>query len=592
MKKIIKIVAILLVVVGLWFYIKRRQPPIVMAQEKVLTTAIISPIQSLDPIQAQDHYSISVLSKTYEGLLSYHYLERPLELIPNLAEDMPLISEDQLVYVFKIKKGVNFHDNPCFPQGKGRELTAYDFVYSFKRIADPKLQSANFSLFVGKIKGLDDWRKKYVDIPNTDYTEEIVGLKALDLYTLQFTLTKPCPQFLYLLTMAPCYVVAHEAVKHYGMEFGNYAVGTGPFILETFKPQDTKIIYCKNPNFRDKYFPSQGAEKYKFMQAYAGKKLPLVDKVIAYILPEEQTRWLKFKKGELDIIDISTDNAGLELITNKKLAPELIEKGVHLFQELDLATSFIVFNNLNPIFRDNLKLRQAMSMAFDAKQYDELFSHGVALLAQSIIPPGLAGYRDDYQNPYRVYNIEKAKAYLAEAGYPDGKGLPEITLDVAASTDARQKGEFFQQCMKKIGIHIKVVQNIFPELVKKINTKATMLHSISWKATYPDAENFLQLLYGSNELGIGCCFNDPEFNSLYEKAVAMPDSPARTKLYEQLNKIAAEKVPMIYLIHRPHTALYQGWVKNYANAICTSGTEEQYIDIELAEKSTLFPKLQ
>ncbi|NEJ83988.1 hypothetical protein GR268_46970, partial [Rhizobium leguminosarum] len=140
------------------------------------------------------------------------------ELMPNLAEEMNTNTPHRLIYTFKIRKGVRFHDNPCFPDGKGRELTAYDFVYSLKRLADPKLQAVNFWLIDNKLKGVNEWRERYTDAIQANFDEEIEGVKAVDIYTLQFTLTKPDPQFLYHLAMSGCFAVPHEAVEHYGME--------------------------------------------------------------------------------------------------------------------------------------------------------------------------------------------------------------------------------------------------------------------------------------------------------------------------------------------------------------------------------------
>ncbi len=589
MKNFIRIGTLVLVVWAIWFYAKRRQTPQVKP-EKVLMTAANSQIQCLDPAWTSSGYEIREIAKVYEGLLDYHYLKRPLELIPNLAESMPTISADQLVYTFQILKGVKFQDNPCFPDGKGRELTAHDFVYTFKRLADPKFGARSFWVIDGRIQGLNEWRERYADAATVDYSEEVPGLKATDRYTLQITLNNPYPQFLYILTLSPCYVVPHEAVQYYGAEFLNHPVGTGPFTIEAFNPQATQLVYYKNPHFRDKRFPSEAADEYKHMLVYAGKQLPLVDKLITYILPEEQPKWLKFQKGQLDAVVISRDNVALEVFQDNTLIPTLKKKEIQLFKEPELGTRMVVFNNAHPLFKNNLKLRQAMSMAFDGQRYNELFHKGAAIPAQSIVPPGLVGYRADYINPYRVYNVEKAKQYLAEAGYPGGKGLPEITLDVASGTIDKQRGEFFQKYMKEIGINIKVVSNIFPELIKKVENKGTMLHVISWLAGYPDAENFYQLLYGTIQShNIGAHFDDPAFNALFEKAIVMPDSPERTIIYEQLNRIAAEKVPIIYLVHQPTIVLYQGWVKNCMYRDCIRGVE-QYFDVNLDEKKTLLPK--
>jgi ABC-type transport system substrate-binding protein len=590
MKKIFGTGAFLLVVFALWLYIKRKEAP-QGTQEKVLITANDSQIKGFDPIQAEDAYSVREVTKVYEGLVDYQYLKRPFELMPNLAESMPTISADQLVYTFKLREGVKFHDNPCFPDGKGREMTAHDFVYSFKRLADPKNQARCFWLIDSKIEGLNEWRQRYTDATTVDYTDEISGLQAVDRYTLQLTLISPSPQFLYSLALAATFVVPHEAVEHYGAEFLNHPVGTGPFVTEGFNPQDTKIVYHKNPTFRDKLFPSEAAEEYKHMLVYANKKLPFVDKMITYILPEEQPRWLKFQKGQMDVIDISTGNIALEVIKDNALVPALKGKGIQLFSVGEIGTRYIVFNMANPLFKNNLKLRQAMAMAFDGAGYNKLFYNGMAILAQSTIPPGLAGYNPDYVNPSQVHDLKKAKQYLAEAGYPNGKGLPEMTLEVGPTTVDKQRGEFLQKCMKEVGINIKVVPNIFPELLKKINNKSTMLHAIAWSADYPDAENFLKLFYGLGEsAGLGTNFNDPAFNTLYENAINLPDSPARTVVYERLNQMLAERVPCIYLIHSRYLVLQQGWIKNYIRSDFHYGAE-QYFDIDLEQKKTLSSKL-
>jgi ABC-type transport system substrate-binding protein len=351
-------------------------------------------------------------------------------------------------------------------------------------------------------------------------------------------------------------------------------------------------VYLKNPTFRDKYFPSEAAEEYQHMLVYAGKKLPLVDKMITHIIPEEQPRWLKFQKGEIDILDLSKDKSASEILdSNNQLTASLQKKGMQILQIPSISTGYIVFNNTLDLFKNNLKLRQAMSLAFDGAGYNRLFHDNRAVLAHATVPPSLAGYQKDYVNPYRVYDVEKAKQYLAEAGYPGGKGLPEITLDISIGPIFRQKGEFFQKCMNQIGIKVTLAENIFPELTKKLSNKATMLHAISWSADYPDAENFFQLFYGHNELGIGIYFNHPLFNALYEKASSLADSPERTILYEQLNQIIGELVPAICLVHQQYTFIQQGWLKNFNYSDFHYGTE-QYLDIDEDQKKILSTNLK
>ena len=216
------------------------------ANEKVLKIGVPQKVKGMDPIFANDRYSSNEVARIYEGLLEYHYLKRPYTLKPNLAESLPAVSEDGFTYTFKIKKGVLFQNDKAFKDGKGRELEAKDFVFSIKRLADPKLQSTGWWVLKGKLVALDDWRKRQASATKVNYDEEVEGIKAIDKYTVQFKLAKPFPQFLYALAMPFTFVVAREVVDYYGSQFLNHPVGTGPFALPEFK-QTLKITYSKIP---------------------------------------------------------------------------------------------------------------------------------------------------------------------------------------------------------------------------------------------------------------------------------------------------------------------------------------------------------
>src|SRR5690606_29050811 len=449
----------------------------------VLNIAVGSEVKGMDPIYANDMYSSNEVARVYESLLEYHYLKRPYQLAPNLAEAMPTVSNDGLTYTFKVRKGVMFHDDKAFPGGKGRELVAQDFVYSIKRLADPKLQGLGWWTIDGKIKGLNEWRDKHAKAEKVNYEEEVGGLKALDSHTIQFTLVKPFPQFLYALAMTFTSAVAKEVVEHYGNEFLNHPVGTGPFILPEFK-QTNRIEYTKNANFREKTFPCDSSEEFAAVaKEYCGKKLPLVEKVVVNIIKEDQPRWLNFQKGNLDFISIPKDNFDAAVTPTNELAADLKTKGIDLLIQPSLDVTYTAFNHDLEVFK-NKKLRQAMSLAYDVSTSNKLFYNNRALPAQSVVPPGIAGNIKGYENPYRGYGREedlaKAKKLMAEAGFPEGKGLKEFTYDCPSSTVSRQIGEYFKQQMAQIGIKIKVVQNTWPELQKKIDKRQVELWGIAW----------------------------------------------------------------------------------------------------------------
>ena len=558
------------------------------AEERVLYVYMPSDIKGFDPMMASDVGSASQVAKIYEGLLTYHWFKLPYELIPNLAEEMPTISKDGLTYTFKLKKGVMFQDDAAFPGGKGREVEAADFVYSIKRHADSKNQSTGWWLFDGKIKGLNEWREKYANQITVNYSDEIEGLKAIDKYTLQFKLAKVFPQFLYSLAMPFSFVVAKEAVDKYGKEFINHPVGTGPYVLPVFD-QGKRLVYTKNPTFREKLFPSEASAEFKHMLGDAGKKLPLVHKIVVDIMVEAQPAWLKFNKGEIDYMNIPKDNYS-STIVNDKLSKELSDKGINLSITPGLDVYFYGFNFDHKIFQ-NINLRRAMSLAFDVNMLNKIFYNNTGSPAESVAPPGIAGNVATYKNPWKGSNLELAKKHLALAGYPDGKGLPEITLDTFSSTSARQKAEFFQKQMEKIGIKIKIIGNLSPELQAKIKKRSVQMIDYGWIGDYPDTENFLQIFYGPNSSpgANSANYNNPEFNKGYEVIAKMQNSPERTALYEKLNQYLANEVVAIFTVHTQSYLLQQKWLKNYHHSDFVFDFD-QYLNVDQTEKGETLKK--
>lgn len=561
--------------------------------EKVLNLTTPAKFKGYDPAFAADLYSGNEVGKVYEGLLEFHYLKRPYELAPNIAETLPTVSSDGLTYTFKIRNDVKFHDSEVFPDGKGRLVTADDVVYSIKRLADPKLQSTGWWLLDGKLVGLNEWRTKNAASEAVNYDEVVEGLKKIDQHTVQFKLVKPFPQFLYALAMPFTSVVAKEAVQKYGLEFQNHPVGTGPFTLKYFD-NSNKITYLRNPNFRDKRFPSEGeaSDEAAGLLADAGKKLPLVDKIVVNIQIEAQPRWLTFQKGGADLMAVAKDNFEQAVDrTTKSVKPDLQAKGMRLHVNPAIDITYLAFNHADPLFKDNLKLRQAMSLAIDRKELNRLFYFDLGFIAQSVVPPGLAGHKKDYKNPWVERNVEQAKKLLAEAGYPGGKGLPTIRLDTSAGTETRQIAEYFAKQFADIGIKVAINVNTWPELVKKTNNKTTQLFAMAWGADYPDAENFLQLLYGPNAApgSNSSNYSNPEFDKLFVQATAMQDGPERTALYEKLSEMSADAVPWIYGLHRTEVRLQQGWLRNF-KFIEFNHTQAQYLNVDLEAKKELLKK--
>lgn len=552
-----------------------------------LQLTVSANVKGLDPIFTSDTYTNEVISNIYEPLLQYNYLKRPLVLEPSVAASMPEVSKDGLTHTFKIKKGVKFQDNAAFPEGKGRQVTSKDFVYSWKRLADPKNQSDGFWIFDGKIKGLNEWRDG-----GAKYDAEIEGLKTPDDETLVITLNKPFFQLHYVLAMVYSAPVAKEVVEKYGKEFLNNPVGTGPFQLESWT-RNSKIVLVKNPTWHGGTFPTEGepGDKEKGLLADAGKPLPLSEKVTYHEIVEDQPRWLNFMKGDLDVISIPKDNFDASIKGNT-LGEDLAAKGIQLLIVEEPDVTYTTFNMLDPILGKNLNLRIAISYALDTPTLLEKFYNGRGIIAHSPIPPGVDGYDADFKNPYKEFSIEKAKEYLKKAGYPDGKGLPELEYSTTNTTTARQMAEYVQQNLEAVGIKTRISATSWPQFTDKIRQKKAQMWGIAWSADYPDAENFLQLLYGKNISPgpNGSNYQNKKFDELYEKALKLPAGPERTQIYKDMKAIFVEDIPWVPSIHRLGYWLSQGWIANYKRHAIVAG-DAKYLRVDNEKKAKLKEKL-
>ncbi|HSR88730.1 MAG TPA: ABC transporter substrate-binding protein, partial [Pontiella sp.] len=348
-----------------------------MNGDEIVSYSSTSRIRGLDPGISGEVSSSLAISRLYEGLLQYDYLARPYKVIPLLAESMPDISPDGLVYTFRIRKGIYFHDDPCFPDGKGRELTAADFVYSFKRVADVKNASSGFWAFNKRIKGINDFHDASKGKEPTDYDVPVEGLKALDHYTLQITLTEPYPQLLYILAMHYSFAVPREAVEYYGKSFANHPVGTGPYELVEWR-RNSRIEFLRSPKWaetgRVETYPTEGTPEQEAagLLKDAGLPIPFIDRVVQYVIDDSTTAWMMFLSGQLGVSGISRDNWDAVITGDRQLSESLEKRDIRLVSSPTLDIYYLGFNMEDPVVgqsadpgqdRRNRKLRQALSCA-------------------------------------------------------------------------------------------------------------------------------------------------------------------------------------------------------------------------------------
>jgi ABC-type transport system substrate-binding protein len=543
-----------------------------------------SRIRGLDPALSGEVSSSLAIARIYEGLLQYDYLERPYKVIPMLAEAMPEISEDGLVYTFKIRKGIYFQDDPCFPGGKGRELEAADFIYSILRVADVKNASPGFWAYNGRIKGINAFHEASKKPEPTDYAMEVEGLQALDRYTLQVTLEEPYPQLLYILTMHYACAVSREAVDYYGKGIVNHPVGTGPYRLVEWR-RNSRIEFERNPKWaetgRIELYPGTGtpAQEASGLLRDAGEQIPFIDRIVQYVIDDTTTSWMMFLSGQLDSSAISRDNWDAVITGDKKLSATLAKRDIELISSPTLDVYYIGFNWDDPVVGEsddpeqnlrNRKLRQALSCAYDFDQMNQFLNYRVYPLGGPV-PEPLAGSLKE-PSPY-AFNLEKAKQLLVEAGYPDGLDHKTgrrlvLTMELgSADSNTRQSMELMADMYQKIGIVLKASYNTWPAFIEKMNRRQAQMFRLGWVADYPDAENFLQLFYSKNESPgpNHSNYRNAQIDRFYEQIRTMQDSPERTAIYEEMANLIIEDSPWIFMYQPMSYALKHSWMQNYVS---------------------------
>jgi oligopeptide transport system substrate-binding protein len=527
-----------------------------------------SEISTLDPANSYDTISASVVYQGYEQLYEYHYLKRPYTLKPLLADGMPKISKDGKTYTINIKKNIRYHDDPAF-NGKTRFLNAQDFITQLKRLAYLPTKSNGWWLFDGRIEGINDFRNSVGSDFSKFQSENISGIKALSSHKLEIKLTKPYPQMLYTLAMSFTTPMPIEVVIKYKNLLHDKMIGTGPFELVKWN-KNSSLKLVKFKHYRETFYPRQGDRQANSLKLLtdAGKRLPFLKGVNFTIIKESQTRWLNFRSKKIDFLIIPKDNYASAIDHSGSLSKELLKDKIKLQIFPTLTYWWLSFNMTDPLLGKNLLLRKAIAHAVNVEKYITFFTNNIGQKANSIYPPGIPGYDPAGQLPYG-YNLKLAKKYLAQAGYPEGKGLPTLNYDVrGASATNRQQADFIKIELAKIGINVKVSLNTFPGFLKKMRNGKLQFWQDGWAMDYPDAENSLQLLATKNHSpGPNATFySNKKFDAYFEELKTIPDGFRKKYLMREMEKIVHEELPWIMQYYARNYILYHNHLKNYRHS--------------------------
>ncbi len=546
----------------------------------------------------------------------------------------------------EIWDGVLFHRSLCFDRPnhtlpKTRELTADDFEFTFMRIADPKNNCPAYDSFE-RIDGLGEWTERITRLRQSNpgaggwpvhelyqRVGPIRGVRVIGRYRFDLILTEKFPIIRYWLAFCFVAPTPYEAIEYYDGSHGrrhirDWPIGTGPYRMVAHD-KDEFLAFEKNPDWRGiaqadrqlpgTVYPSEGApgdeEAGLLDPRYVGKSLPFIDRFEYRRDKEVVSRFGKFVQGYYDSQEIFEETFN-QAVASGELTPALRDRGVRLSKQTMLRVWYFAFNMDDDIvgaparFKDpqrekhrdlwierNRKLRQAMSLAYDADLYIGVFMNGRGTKAESLIPPGVFGYDADYRNPFRRHNpdLTLARQLMAGAGYPNGID-PEtrrplrITLSTSA-TDARSMEEFKMHARQfgRLGIEVASDAVTYNAFVDKMRRGAFQFLSWGWYADYPDPQTFLILLYGpESTTGTGrsnkANFRNPRYDFLYDKMIGMnndgsatwtettSDGKTRTvtmtrgEIIREMIGIVEYESPWIVELHPMAYVLYQEWYHN------------------------------
>ena len=465
--------------------------------------------RTLDPAYSTDIYSITLIQQIFDGLAQF---DQNLNVVPALATSWK-VSSDGLVYTFNLRQDAHFHN--------GRQVTANDFVYSFTRILDPKEESSALGFFA-RVKGTSAYRKGEID--------EVAGLKALDSHTLEITINEPFAAFLSVLAMFNSKVVPREEVERWGREFGLHPVGTGPFRLESW--DGSKIILTANPYY------------------YEGR--PNLDRVLYTIYPGAQ-----HQKIFEDFLAGSLEEAFVIGASREKMAQTTTYQ---YYRKPSLSLMFYGMNCSAAPLSDR-RVRLALNLGINKQRIiNEVFKDQF-IPAETIMPPGMVGYTPE--NRTYIYDPQRAKALLAEAGYGSARDRLSLTLLSASKSDVAQRElAMVGADLADVGVDLQIkYETDWPTFEAALSQSGLQLYRYAWFADIPDPDNFLNILCGSNSRYNFMRYSNPRVDSLLSQALVETDIIKRVDLYREAERIILEDAPMVPFMYLTFESVFQPYVK-------------------------------
>jgi ABC-type transport system substrate-binding protein len=571
-------------------------------RQKVLRYQFEVAESGFDPVQLSDLYSRIVTANIFDNLYRYDHLARPFKIKPNTAAAMPEHSADFRTWTVRVRPGIFFQDDPAFG-GKPRELTAHDYVYSWKRFFDPRWKAPAFaSLNELQLLGMAPLREAALTGKPFDYDTEVEGLRALDRYTIRFRLGRSEPRLIQTLAGGDLYgAVAREVIEHYGDQIVAHPVGTGPFRLAEWR-RSSRIVLERSPNYREVFYDAEpnedDVEGQALLAKFKDRRLPMIDRVEIAIVEETQPRWLSFLNKQFDLLyGLPYDFVNLAA-PNGKLAPHLVRQEARLYRALASDVTLIYFNMEDPVVGgytpEKVALRRAISLAIDVDQEIRLYWRGQAIPAQSTLVPNTTGYDPDFVSDNGVFDLALAKALLDTFGYVDrdGDGWREqpdgspLVLDWATTPEqrARQRDELRRKDLNALGIRIQFRSAKWPENLKNARAGKLQVWNSGRSAASPDGRPALDSGATAHKGGQNLArFSSKRYDEIYQRISEMPDGPERNRLFTEAKRILTAYAPYKNGVHRILTDLSWSSISGFRRPPYWLAWWS-YVDIDVAEQ--------
>ena len=525
----IKVLKLFVYVGCILFFLNSCQTNIA-TNKKIFRYNEVSGIASLDPAFAKNQSIMWGIHQLYNTLVE---VDSSMQLKPMLAKAWAF-SVDRKTIIFSLRTDVFFNDDDCFMQKKGRLLTAQDVVYSFDRIIDKNTASPGAWIFNNRV-------------------DTLLPFSALNDSTFVLKLLQPFQPIIGILSMQYCSVVPKEAILKYGSNFRSHPVGTGPFAFVAWE-EGQALVLKKNLHY--------------FEKDSNGVALPYIDGIKVNFYDSKATEFLAFKQGKLHFVNDIDASFKDELLTKAGMLKKGWMGKINLNKHpyLNIEYFGILADTSSAIIKSSplkmLKIRQAINYAIDRKKMMLYLRNSIGTAAESgFVPQGLPSFNSNLVKGYN-YNAPLAKKLLLEAGFENGKNLPEIkllTIPLYANLASYVANE-----LKQVGIAVKV-EAVQKSLLLELTSKSQALFFRgSWIADYPDAENYLSVFYSKNPAPPNYTrFSNTTYDKLYEQALTQNNDSLRYALYQQMDKIIIEQAPIVPLWYDMAIHLVQKNVTNF-----------------------------